>query len=62
MTELENIIQEFDDKKEFSVFHIVNAVNEVNLTIRKALEGYEVRDVDDVARTILKTALVALES
>ncbi|MDE9429067.1 hypothetical protein [Xenorhabdus bovienii] len=61
MNKLKSVMQEFDDKKEFSIFHVVNAANEVNLTLRKSMEGYEIKDVNDTARAILKTALAALE-
>lgn len=47
---------------ELSVFHIVKIANEVNLTIRNELAPYhsDTRDTNSTARSILETALAAL--
>ncbi|MGK5721931.1 hypothetical protein ACSNKN_13095 [Proteus mirabilis] len=48
---------------QLSIFHIVKIVNAVNLTIRNELAPYDNdhTDTDEAARTILKTALAALD-
>ncbi|OBU06870.1 hypothetical protein [Morganella psychrotolerans] len=49
---------------QLSAFHIVKMVNAVNLTIRNELAPYDNdhNNTDQAARTILKTALAALDS
>lgn len=59
---IEDVLASFPSD-ELSVFHIVKMVNAVNLTIRNELAPYDNdhTDTDEAARTILKTALVALD-
>lgn len=59
---VEDVIADFQPG-ELSVFHIVKIVNAVNLTIRNELAPYDNdhTDTNEAARTILKTALAALD-
>ncbi|HBC5369141.1 TPA: hypothetical protein KEU41_002471 [Proteus mirabilis] len=59
---IEDVLASFPSD-ELSVFHIVKMVNAVNLTIRNELAPYDNdhTDTDEAARTILKTALAALD-
>ncbi|MGL5953782.1 MAG: hypothetical protein ACRCZ3_11790 [Providencia rustigianii] len=60
---IEDVMAKFPPDQ-LSIFHIVKIANEVNLTIRKELSPYNNSgiDINAIARTILKTALTALDS
>lgn len=60
---VEDVMADFQPG-ELSVFHIVKIANEVNLTIRNQLAPYlsDSNDSSSTARTILRTALAALDS
>lgn len=60
---IEDVMAKFPPDQ-LSIFHLVKIANEVNLTIRKELSPYNNSgiDINATARTILKTALTALDS